>query len=276
MVDLSIITVTFNDADGLNSTYQSLAGQSDPEFEWIVVDGASTDGTAELLDRISKAEKPEAIRVLSEPDNGIYDAMNKGIGLAGGQYALFLNAGDTLDSDDTVAALSRAISENRTDPEEKQPVLYGSYKRIMPGGRLLHSAAKEPGYIYHSLPTSHQAILYPTGFLKDNRYDLRYRISGDYYITCKAFMLEHPLRRIDVTVSRFRTGGTASQNTRHVVGDAARIQRDVLKMRMPAVLKSMVRRYINIRVIRYVHKRRPGSALLQSLIDRMSRAKHGL
>jgi glycosyltransferase involved in cell wall biosynthesis len=88
---LSIVTVVFNDLKGLKETYTSLKAQTFTNFEWIVIDGASTDGTKEYIgqnnDLISK--------YISEPDNGIFDAMNKGIKLATGTWITFLNAGDT-------------------------------------------------------------------------------------------------------------------------------------------------------------------------------------
>ena len=89
---LSIITVCLNDRIGFDRTAKSIALQSDQDFEWIVVDGNSTDGTADLFEGYSDRIN----HLISEPDDGIYDAMNKGIVLASGKYCLFLNAGDTL------------------------------------------------------------------------------------------------------------------------------------------------------------------------------------
>ena len=88
---LSIVTVVFNDLKGLNETYKSLKSQTFTNFEWIVIDGGSTDGTKEFIQNDNQLVKTYT----SEPDNGIFDAMNKGIKLATGTWITFLNAGDT-------------------------------------------------------------------------------------------------------------------------------------------------------------------------------------
>lgn len=87
---LSIITINLNNKDGLEKTIQSIVGQSVSGFEWIVIDGGSTDGSKELIEEYSSF----MTYWVSEPDNGIYNAMNKGIKLANGDYLLFLNSGD--------------------------------------------------------------------------------------------------------------------------------------------------------------------------------------
>lgn len=89
---VSIITVCLNAREHLLATQASIVSQSCQDFEWIIVDGGSSDGTVELLDTFSE----DRVRVLSEPDQGIYDAMNKGLRMAQGQWVWFLNAGDLL------------------------------------------------------------------------------------------------------------------------------------------------------------------------------------
>ena len=100
-INLSIISVTLNDLSGLKRTYESilpLLYDKNATVEWVVIDGDSTDGTKEY---IAKYNHPN-IKWLSEPDNGMYDAMNKGIKLASGKYLLFLNAGDYLSKEGQV------------------------------------------------------------------------------------------------------------------------------------------------------------------------------
>ncbi|EPX8673465.1 glycosyltransferase, partial [Escherichia coli] len=96
---LSIITVAFRNLEGIVKTHASLAHLAqagDISFEWIVVDGGSSDGTSAFLEGLSGEHR---LRFVSEPDNGIYDAMNKGIAMARGRFALFLNSGDILHAD---------------------------------------------------------------------------------------------------------------------------------------------------------------------------------
>jgi glycosyltransferase involved in cell wall biosynthesis len=86
----SIITVCYNERDQIEATCASIVGQTFKDFEWIVIDGGSTDGTLDILHRF----KPDITTLVSEPDEGIYDAMNKGIKRAKGLYLLFMNGGD--------------------------------------------------------------------------------------------------------------------------------------------------------------------------------------
>jgi len=269
MTTLSIVTVVANDRPGLKNTFDSLLSQEEKDFEWVIVDAESTDGTYEFILEAISEQKNFEIRVLSEPDDGIYDAMNKGVALAQGIYAMFLNSGDTLYNEKVLKKLLIEIDKCMNVSVVKLPILYGDYVRIFADGRSMPSRAKDPKYIYHSLPTSHQAILYPINFLKENLYDLNYRISGDYYITAKAFSLGYELRKISMIVSCFVTGGTASQNSALVMKENARVQREVLDMSLFPVFRSFVRRFINMMVIRAIHRKWPGSSILLNILNRV-------
>lgn len=104
----SVITVTYNAAGTIARTLASVKAQSHKFMEYIVVDGASTDNTLELV----KAAGIPSTRILSEPDKGLYDAMNKGIDMAEGDYLIFLNAGDAFHSPDIISMLSSAVIDN--------------------------------------------------------------------------------------------------------------------------------------------------------------------
>ena len=93
---ISIITITFNAQETLKPTMESVCSQSFRDYEHIIVDGASKDDTLKI------ARSYEGVRILSEPDRGLYDAMNKGLHLAKGEYVIFLNSGDTFHSEDTL------------------------------------------------------------------------------------------------------------------------------------------------------------------------------
>ena len=110
----SIITITFNAESTLPATLRSVERQSFTDYEYLIVDGASTDGTVALA-RASRA----VTSVTSEPDRGLYDAMNKGLHRATGRYLVFLNAGDALHESDTLQKIARSIEE--TDPD----IVYG-------------------------------------------------------------------------------------------------------------------------------------------------------
>lgn len=111
---ISVVTVCLNAAASIEATLRSVLAQDYPNLEYIVVDGGSSDGTVDLIRRYSE----RIAAFVSEPDRGVYDAMNKGIGLAGGEYLLFLNAGDVLAAKDV---LSRAAAAADAD------ILYGDF-----------------------------------------------------------------------------------------------------------------------------------------------------
>ena len=98
---LSIITVVFNNLVGLKHTYQSIISQTTTDFEWLVIDGGSTDGTQEWLTDLAITN----MRFISEKDAGLYDAMNKGLKLAMGTFVWFMNSGDSIYSPNTVQLL---------------------------------------------------------------------------------------------------------------------------------------------------------------------------
>ncbi|MBO7537952.1 MAG: glycosyltransferase [Prevotella sp.] len=95
---ISIITINYNNKEGLRKTIESVVFQTSKDFEWIVIDGGSTDGSKEIIDEYSNYMS----YYISEPDDGIYNAMNKGIMVSKGDYLLFLNSGDSLSNKDTL------------------------------------------------------------------------------------------------------------------------------------------------------------------------------
>lgn len=106
---ISVITVCYNALPHLKTTLQSVVEQSYPHIEYIVVDGGSSDGTPQFL--ANAQQKGQVSQYLSEPDGGIYNAMNKGLALASGDYVCFLNAGDTLHSPTTLSELFGSLNE---------------------------------------------------------------------------------------------------------------------------------------------------------------------
>ncbi|MBT8324244.1 MAG: glycosyltransferase, partial [Winogradskyella sp.] len=104
---LSIITVNFNNAEGLKKTVDSVTAQTWKDFEYIIIDGSSTDGSTEVI----KANKNIIDRWVSEPDEGVYQAMNKGISMANGEYLLFLNSGDHFYKDDVLEKFHKELKE---------------------------------------------------------------------------------------------------------------------------------------------------------------------
>jgi putative colanic acid biosynthesis glycosyltransferase len=189
---LSIITVTLNNLSGLTQTAASINAQTDTDFEWIIIDGGSTDGTLAFL-------KPQSALWQSAPDNGIYDAMNKGIAAATAPHTLFLNAGDTFTDENTLALINQHLKEN-----PKTALLYGdswedqNYKPARP-----HTA------ITRGLFTHHQAIIYSRKALGAMRYNLDYDIAADYDLTARILTTLKPeeIHHLPRALCIFESGG---------------------------------------------------------------------
>ena len=167
---LSIITVTRNNLEGLRRTAESVAAQLWHDFEWIVIDAASTDGSKEFLQQLS----PQPDWWKSEPDKGVYDAMNKGLSMARGEYLLFLNAGDALCGAYTLQECFHDFPEG--------DIVYGDAVFVYPKKEktVVHPDRLSLYYFrHHSL--CHQATFSRRVLLREcGGYSLRYTIVSDW------------------------------------------------------------------------------------------------
>jgi putative colanic acid biosynthesis glycosyltransferase len=220
---LSVITVAWRNLAGVQKTWQSLAHlaqASDITFEWVVVDGNSQDGTAEFLEKLNGQYN---LRFVSEKDNGIYDAMNKGIAMAQGRYALFLNSGDIFHPD--IADFIRQMAKL---PAENNAMVIGDALLDFGDGTKIQRRAKPGCYIYHSLPASHQAIFFPLSGLRKYPYDLQYKVSSDYALAARMYKNGYAFKRLKGFVSEFSMGGVSTSNNIELCRDAKNVQRKIL------------------------------------------------
>lgn len=173
---ISIVTVVRNDAGRLLRTLESVARHKSDRVEYLVVDGASTDGTLELI----RSHEGLIDRWVSEQDDGIYDAMNKGTGLCRGRYLMFLNAGDELLAD--VGSFAEASPEGCV-------LLYGRANMLYSDGSLSYVKGKRlktPSRFLKGMPLCHQAILYRRDVMPP--YDTSFRIMSDRLLTYRLVM----------------------------------------------------------------------------------------
>lgn len=253
---ISIITVVKNDIIGLKNTAESVFGQSSKNWEWIIVDGGSNDGTQDYLSCLKQKQIAKGIKGISERDKGIYDAMNKGIDVASGEYVVFLNAGDTFFDDnvlDAIASNAKTIGSENVD----STILYGDYSLSFPNGNTIRRKARNADYIRYGLPTSHQAILFPRSYLKKNKYDLRYKICGDYYIVSKAFTQKMIYRKMDFGVALFSVGDTSFNNPLLLLRESLSIQKHIIKAPMWFIFASGIKKIVSLtgmRILYYVNK----------------------
>ena len=169
----SIITVTWNAAAVIAPTLESVQRQTNTDYEMLIIDGASTDDTLSIV----RGASISSLRVFSEPDQGLYDAMNKGIKLARGRYIIFLNAGDAFASDTVLARLAQFTSGN-------PGVIYGQTQlvdqsREVVGERHLTAPKRlTVDSFLHGMVVCHQAFVVRRDLAP--QYDLQYRLSADY------------------------------------------------------------------------------------------------
>lgn len=224
MVVFSIITCAYNAESVLQRTLDSVLEQTYSHVEHIIVDGASTDATLDMVEAYKQKSDAEdwchEVRVKSEPDRGLYDAMNKGIQRATGQYVLFLNAGDTFPSADTLELVAESVGEG----EEPPAVLYGDTDVVDDEGRFLrHRRLSPPRRLtwrsfMKGMLVCHQAFYARTDLAKATPYDLHYRFSADVDWCIRIMRLARrrrlPMRNVGAVVVNFLDGGMTTTNHR--------------------------------------------------------------
>ena len=183
---ISIITVTYNAELTIERTLQSVESQSYPRIEHLIIDGCSTDHTMSHVQRYVErnGEHKHLIRVLREPDKGLYDAMNKGIQQATGYYLVFLNAGDKLHEPTTIEQIVEQTRWQRN--QVNYAVIYGETDLVDNEGHFLrHRRLQAPEHLtaksfLQGMLVCHQSFYVRTDIARTEPYDLRYRYSADY------------------------------------------------------------------------------------------------
>lgn len=179
----SIITVTFNAAEVLEATIRSIRNQTFKDYEWIVIDGASSDATVS----VARRNLMSADSLISEPDNGIYDAMNKGLRLAQGKFVNFLNAGDAYADADVLEAVHGASKD--------VDVIYGDSWLALPDGLTRYRRAGPiKRAIKRRMPFWHQSMFTDRETHLRHQFDTSFRISADYAVIASMFVAGARLR----------------------------------------------------------------------------------
>jgi glycosyltransferase involved in cell wall biosynthesis len=183
MIRITYVTITYNAAQVLQRTLDSVLSQDYPHIEHLIIDGASKDDTLKLVDayiaQSNAAENGHQIQVTSEPDKGIYDAMNKGLRSMSGDYVCFLNAGDFLPAPDTASKIAETINC------QLPAVLYGDTDIVDGEGRFLHHRRLAPPEnltwksFRQGMLVCHQAFYARADYAIATPYDMQYRYSAD-------------------------------------------------------------------------------------------------
>lgn len=202
---ISVITITFDAEKTIGVTMASVAGQTCRDYEHVVIDGASRDGTLAI------ARGYAGVRILSEPDRGLYDAMNKGLRMARGEYVLFLNAGDTFHSPDILEAYARRARLG-------DDIIFGDTVIVDPDRRELgprHYSAPQHLTVKsfsRGMLICHQAFMVRRHIAPE--YDLRYRFSADYDWTIRCIKASDPKKctNLGIVTTDYLSDGLTDRN----------------------------------------------------------------
>lgn len=243
---ISVVTIVYNDIAHIIDTMDSVVGQDYPHIEYIIIDGASSDGTKEkILEYIASRAKVDSqadpkkteslkhaeqnskifltathreknltFKLLSEKDSGIYDAMNKGIELATGQWCNFMNCGDRFHSPNTLKEffthfLQSAQVSSQTTPQILPQILYGDSQLIYDDthSKILYASTKPHKYHHHFI---HQSAFIATPLMQAYRYDTGFKIAGDTDFFAKAYNNGARFQYIPLVVASFSLEGISS------------------------------------------------------------------
>jgi len=195
---VSVITVVFNGAESIEQTILSVIGQTYNNIEYIVIDGGSTDGTTGVIQNHEHAID----NWVSESDQGIYDAMNKGIRLASGDWIIFMNSGDTFVKPTILSDLTSYLSGSAD-------VIYGSIEIRYPDNESSVVPSRKIRIPLRGLPTWHQAMIIRTSWLKRSPYMQSYNLAADYENLC--YIMSHGGRAMQVqdVIAAVSSGGVS-------------------------------------------------------------------
>lgn len=199
--------------------------QDNYNFEWLVVDGGSGDVVEDWL-RECKEVSPFAMKWTSEPDDGIYDAMSKGVRMSSGSHVIFLNAGDLFAGREVISHLYSAISATALS---HYCVICGAYY-LKIGSRKFLRFPKSGKYIRNGLPTSHQAMLYTRDLCEEIGFLPWMKVSGDYYMTAQAYAQGATFVAIKNAVAIFEFGGTSTRHRDVGLSEVRWTQKNILGM----------------------------------------------
>ena len=200
---LSVITVVYNNVKHIERTLKSVINQTYSDIEFIVIDGASTDGTLNIIEKY----RSDIDILISEPDKGIYDAMNKGLKIASGEYVIFMNSGDEFYGNTTVEQVFKTSAF--------ADIYYGETEmldeNLMNQGRRRHKAPQQLQLksFQFGMSVSHQAIIIKKSIVKN--YDSKYQLSADIDWILDAITKAQKIVNTQLVIAKYLMGGMSKK-----------------------------------------------------------------
>jgi glycosyltransferase involved in cell wall biosynthesis len=212
---ITVVTVVLNDIDHIEATITSVLSQVDCILEYVVVDGGSTDGTLDVIRKYSdRIQHWESAR-----DQGIYYAMNKGIGAATGDWMIFINSGDAFSHSTVVRDMLNQISPH-------DDIIYGQYLVKYRGGATRKVLPRHIADMWKGTITSHQAMLIRTGLMKAHRFDCDFRLAADYELVSKLYHSGCCFHYVPEVIAVVSAAGVSDTSRADVYYEFSRIARN--------------------------------------------------
>lgn len=204
---ITVVTISFNAIDAIEATILSVINQTYKNVEYIVIDGGSKDGTYDIIKKYSHNLSYH----ISEPDKGIYDAMNKGIAQATGDYVIFMNAGDSFYNNEAITQISPYLDGNST-------IVYGKLMRILNDCKFIGKQERlELLATKDVIP--HQATFIKLDYHKSHLFDTSYKSSGDYKFFYDAYFKDHCVfQPVDIIVANYDSEDTGMSRSNIRIG----------------------------------------------------------
>lgn len=235
---VSVITVTFNAADNLERTLRSVLSQRYEPMEVIVVDGKSTDGTVNIIHRYER----NITKWVSEPDGGIYDAMNKGVRMASGEWVIFMNAGDTFAADDVLQRIfvepeCGIKDDSRCRSLDNADIIYGD---VVKDGSVKKAPASYR--LYHRMLFCHQSSLARRTLLLTCPFDTSHRLSADLKFFLTQYLRHARFLYVGFPIANFDTTGVSNTRRSEGLRDNMRVVSEVVpfQKKIMCLLRLMV------------------------------------
>lgn len=208
---ISIVTVCRNCVGTIEHTIRSVLSQNYNDIEYIIIDGMSTDGTYEIAEKFHRRA-----RLIHEPDCGIYDAMNKGIECATGEYIYFLNSGDVFFKAETVTHVVNCILKEEPD------ILCGNVNYIYEDGKVrLHNYVSKkmlnPFFLAAGITICHQGVFARTQLIKEKKFDLAYTLWADQEFMAYCMHRKYKVRYINEVICNFDAYGFSSGSDKKLI-----------------------------------------------------------
>ena len=232
MDKVSVVTVCYNAVNSIEKTILSVINQKYSNIEYIIIDGNSSDGTLEIVKRY----KNSISRWISEPDRGIYDAMNKGLKIATGEWIIFMNSGDSFVNENVISSF----------PFDKHYLaMYGNAYYVTNDG-LKNRKGQCERVVYRDMPNTHQTFFVNTEEARTIKFDLQYRFAADYNMIYKMYLKYGIkfLKYVDVDICYYDVrDGLSIMYPNEVFGETIKIRR-FGKRKIYDLFKYIIKKYI--------------------------------